>query len=256
MSTIKALEDLEPFSRKTVAEHVANRLLELIRTGNLKAGDKLPTENELAAALQVSRPVVREALRGLSILGIVESRQGGRCYVTDLSPSRLVAPIQMVIAIDESNVDALYEARVPVESEILKLAAARVTDDQLAKLRDLVRAGYELAEIDGTGFRVLDLEFHRLLMEICGNPFLERIARSLYDLGIEYRRVASETPGVIARSAAEHDVIVQALEKRDPALAAEAMRTHLTSIARTTYDAMKMLTQPRSVRGGSNAVEG
>jgi GntR family transcriptional repressor for pyruvate dehydrogenase complex len=245
MNTIKVLEDLEPFSRKPVAERVASRLLDLIRTGNLKAGDKLPTENELAAALQVSRPVVREALRGLSILGIVESRQGGRCYVTDLSPSRLVAPIQMVIAIDETNVDALYEARISVESEILKLAAERVTDIQLGKLREMVRAGYELAEIDGTGFRVLDLEFHQLLMEISGNPFLERIARSLYDLGMEYRRVASETPGVIARSAAEHDAIFKALETHDPARAAGAMRAHLNSIARTTYDAMTTLRQSR-----------
>lgn len=245
MNTIKVLEDLEPFSRKPVAERVASRLLDLIRTGNLKAGDKLPTENELAAALQVSRPVVREALRGLSIIGVVESRQGGRCYVTDLSPARLIAPIQMVIAIDETNVDALYEARIAVESEILKLAAARVTDEQLTRLREMVEAGYKLAEIDGTGFRVLDLEFHQHLMEISGNPFLERVARSLYDLGIEYRRVASETAGVIARSAAEHDAIVKALESRDPERAAKAMRAHLNSIARTTHDAMTTLRQSR-----------
>ena len=92
MNSMTMFEGMEPLSRKPVSERVAMKLLDLIRTGNLKAGDKLPTENELAAALQVSRPVVREALRGLSILGIVESRQGGRCYVTDLSPSRLVAP--------------------------------------------------------------------------------------------------------------------------------------------------------------------
>lgn len=240
MNNIKVFEDLEPFSRKPVSERVAARLLDLIRTGNLKAGDKLPTENELAAAMQVSRPVVREALRGLSILGIVESVQGGRCYVTDLSPSRLMAPIQMVIAIDESNVDALYEARSSVEGEVLQLAARRVTDVNLARLREMVRAGHALAS-DAVGFRVLDLEFHQYLMEIAANPFLERIARSLYDLGMEYRRVAVETPGVMTRSAAEHDAIVQALELRDPAKAAEAMRTHLASISKTTHDAMTLM---------------
>jgi GntR family transcriptional repressor for pyruvate dehydrogenase complex len=240
MNGIVMFEGMEPLNRKPVAERVANRLLELIRSGNLKAGDKLPTENELAAALQVSRPVVREALRGLSILGVVESRQGGRCYVTDLSPSRLVAPLQMVIAVDESNVDALYEARAAIEGELLKLGARRVSEAQLAKLREVVRAGYELTG-DAVGFRVMDLEFHQTLMEIAGNPFLERAARFLYELGIDYRRIASETPGVIARSAAEHEAIVDALATRDPDKAAEAMRVHLKSIARTTYDAMNAI---------------
>jgi GntR family transcriptional regulator, transcriptional repressor for pyruvate dehydrogenase complex len=240
MSDMSLFENIEPLSRKPVAERVANRLLDLIRTGNLKAGDKLPTENELAAALQVSRPVVREALRGLSILGVVESRQGGRCYVTDLSPSRLLAPVQMVMAVDESNVDALYEARVAVEGELLRLGAARASEADLVRLRQLVRAGYDLAS-DAVGFRVLDLEFHQTLMRVAGNPFLERVAQSLYELGIEYRRVASEMPGVIARSAAEHDAIVEALAARNPEQAAEAMRAHLNSISRSTFEAMRIL---------------
>jgi GntR family transcriptional repressor for pyruvate dehydrogenase complex len=240
MSTFAMLEAMQPLNRKPVAERVAQKLLGLIRTGNLKAGDKLPTEGELAAAMQVSRPVVREALRGLSILGVVESRQGGRCYVTDLSPSRLMAPLQMVIAVDEGNVEALYEARSAVESEILRLGVARVGEEDIARLTELVRAGHLLMR-DAVGFRVLDLEFHQTLAGLSGNPFLERIALSLYDLGIEYRRVASETPGVIERSAAEHAAIVAAVARRDPAQAAEAMRAHLRSIARTTFAAMTKL---------------
>src|SRR5882672_7176066 len=76
------LDAIEPLNRRPAAEHVAERLLRQVGAGTLKPGDKLPTEHELAAVMQVSRPVIREALRGLSILGVVESRQGGRCYVT------------------------------------------------------------------------------------------------------------------------------------------------------------------------------
>ncbi|MBL8582242.1 MAG: FadR family transcriptional regulator, partial [Rhizobiaceae bacterium] len=204
MTRVSPIEAFEPLTRKPAAERVADRMLELIRSGNLQAGDKLPTENELASAMQVSRPVVREALRGLAILGIVESRQGGRCYVTDLSPARLMAPLQMVIAVDETNVEALYDARVAVEGELIRMGAGHVTSAQLSRLRELVRAGYELTG-DAVGFRVMDLEFHQLLMDIAQNPFLSRAARSLYELGIEYRRVASETAGVLLRSAAEHE---------------------------------------------------
>jgi GntR family transcriptional repressor for pyruvate dehydrogenase complex len=250
MSGIGLFESLEPLGRKPIAERVAGRLLDLIRSGNLRAGDKLPTENELAAALQVSRPVVREALRGLSILGVVESRQGGRCYVTDLSPSRLMAPMQLVIAVDEGNVDALYEARVAVEGDLARLGAGRASEADISRLRQMVRAGYELAS-DSVGFRVLDLEFHQTLMHVAGNPFLERIARSLYELGIEYRRVASDMPGVIARSASEHEAIVEALAARDPERAVAAMRAHLTSISRTTFEAMRIVAaaRPRAAAG-------
>lgn len=235
---MSVLESIEPFSRKPIAERVATQLLDLVRSGNLKAGDKLPTELELATAMQVSRPVVREALRGLSILGVVESRQGGRCYVTDLAPSRLLAPLEFVIALDESNVDALYQARLVVEGGLIRHAVERITDSQIEHLRRLVSAGFSLAG-DPVGFRVMDQEFHALLVKIADSPVLELVATSLYRLGMEFRRVASETPGVIQRSAVEHELIVRALEARDAAKAEEAMRAHLTSINRTTFEAMQ-----------------
>ena len=250
MSDLAAFEALTPPPRKSSAETVAENLLELVRTGILKAGDRLPSENEMAKAMQVSRPVVREALRGLSILGIVESRQGGRCHVTDLSPSRLVAPLQMVIALDEHNVDALYEARTCIECDLIGRCAEAATEGDLAQLEKLVAAGRELVD-DPTGFRVLDLEFHRLLMSIPGNPFLERAGMSMYHLGIEYRRVASATPGVIARSAEEHAEIVSGIANRDADAARAAMRAHLESITATTLEAMRLLDRVGAAgRGG------
>ena len=138
--------------------------------------------------------MVREALRGLSILGVVESRQGGRCYITDLTPARLVAPLQMVIAVDETNVDALYEARLAVEGALVRLGTMRASEKDLARLSELVAAGYELSA-DPVGFRVMDHEFHLTLSRLAGNPFLARAALSLYELGMEFRRVAAETPG-------------------------------------------------------------
>lgn len=236
---MEKLGQITPLQRApAAAERVANQLLELVRSGNLKAGDVLPSENDLAGALQVSRPVVREALRGLAIMGVVESRQGGRCYVTNLEVSRLLAPLQFVISLDESNVNALYQARLVIEVGLIRLGAPLVDDATLARLRELVAAGYKLTK-DPVSFRVLDLEFHEAIMKIAGNPFMEVVARSLYELGMEYRRVASETAGVLDRSAAEHEAIVDALSTRDADAAAEAMRAHLSSINRTTYDAMQ-----------------
>jgi len=247
-SQMQQLEKIIPLQRApAAAERVANQLLELVRSGNLKAGDVLPSENDLAGALQVSRPVVREALRGLAIMGVVESRQGGRCYVTDLEVSRLLAPLQFVISLDESNVNALYQSRLIIEVGLIRLGAPLVDNATLARLREMVAAGHSLTR-DPVGFRVLDLEFHEQIMKIAGNPFMEVVARSLYELGMEYRRVASQTPGVLDRSAAEHEAIVDALATRDADAAAAAMQAHLSSINRTTYDAMQSLGTARTQR--------
>ena len=244
---------ITPLTRRPIAaERVADQLKELIRSGNLKAGDVLPSENELASALHVSRPVVREALRGLQILGLVETRQGGRCSVTDLDIARLMQPFDFVMGLTEANVDKLFEARVAVEGGLVRLGAPLVREEDLADLRGMVEAGHTLVS-DPVGFRVLDLEFHHRLMRLAENPFLETAARSLYTLGMDYRRVASETPGVIERSAAEHADIVETLATRDPDRAAEAMRRHLESINQTTVAAMARPTDGAVTRSAGGA---
>ena len=226
-----------PLLRKSAAEGVVNQIIDLIRSGNLKARDRLPTETELARAFQVSRPIVREALRGLAILGVVETRQGGRCFVTDLTVARLMAPLQFVISLDEASVDSVHDARLLVESGMIRKAVGRVSDKDFARLDEMVEAAFDLTD-DPVGFRLLDQEFHRTLNRLSGNPFLEVVAQSFYELGMEYRRIASEAPGLIDRSAVEHRAIVEALKLNDPDAAEAAMAAHLKSIHDTTVEAM------------------
>jgi GntR family transcriptional repressor for pyruvate dehydrogenase complex len=223
---------------KSAAERVVTQIIEMIRSGNLRAGDRLPSETDLARAFQVSRPVIREALRGLAILGVVETRQGGRCFVTDLTVARLMAPLQFVISLDEASVESLHQARLMTETGMIRQAALRVDEKALARLEEMAAAGFELAG-DPLGFRMLDQEFHRTINHLSGNPFLEVVAQSFYELGMEYRRIAVETPGVIERSAMEHRAIVEALKSGDPEAAAAAMSAHLLSIHETTAKAMR-----------------
>ena len=244
---------IEPLPRRPAASaRVADQIKELIRSGNLKAGDLLPSETELARAFHVSRPVVREALRGLQILGLLATRQGGRCCVTDLDAGRLLQPFQFLLDLTEDNVDKLCEARVTIECSLVRLGAERMSDSTLAVLQGMVETGFALVS-DPVGFRVLDHEFHVALMRLAGNPFLEAAARGLYGLGMAYRRLASERPGVIERSAAEHAAIVVALASRDAERAADAMHAHLVSINRTTVDAMQRRAASRRTAGTGRA---
>ena len=232
------LSKIVPLGRKPAAERVADRLLDLIRTGNLRAGDKLPHENELASALQVSRPVVREALRGLSIMGVVQTYQGDGCYVTDLKPERLLGPLSFAISLDDYTIQTLFQARFVVDVSLAGFAAANATAAHLGRLNDLVETGFALVK-DPVAFRVMDVEFHDAINYAAGNPFLAKVGSALYQLAIDLRRIASESPGVIEQSARDHAAIAMAIGTRDAAASQAAMHRHLTQIQATTRQAMK-----------------
>ena len=188
---------LSPVERNSLADQVAKKILDLVRTGNLKPGDQLPTERDLAQMLQVSRPSVREAMRGLQILGVVKTRQGGGAYISSLDAADLLGPLQFLITLNAQNVNALYESRVLIDGGIARMAAERLSDGDIDRLKAIILVQRNLLN-DPLGFRVSDLEFHRTIMEATGNPFLVRVSHSLYVLGMEYRRIASETPGVLS----------------------------------------------------------
>ncbi len=235
--------EFTPVERSSVAEQVAKKLFDMVRVRNLKPGDQLPPERELAAMMQVSRPSVREALRGLQILGMLKARQGGGIYVASLDAGDLLEPLTFLITLNEDNVGALHQARVLVDGGIAAMAAASIGDADLARLERMLLVQRELTG-DPLGFRVSDLEFHRTIMAATGNPFLVRVSHSLYVLGVEYRRIASESLGVLARSLDDHAKIVAALHARDPAAAREAMVRHLTNVHHSTVEAMAMAGPP------------
>ncbi len=227
-----------PIERSSVAEQVAKRLLDLVRTKNLKPGSQLPPERELALSMRVSRPSIREALRGLQILGVLRVRQGGGIYVTSLEAADLLGPLQLLITLNEENVNALYESRRLIDGGIGRIAAERATDAALDRLKALLVAQRSLLA-DPIAFRVSDLDFHQIIAELTGNPFLVRVSTSLYVLGMEYRRIAAETPGVLHQSFADHEAIVAALEARDGEAAEAAMVGHMGNVHRSTVAAME-----------------
>jgi GntR family transcriptional repressor for pyruvate dehydrogenase complex len=236
-SRATSMDQMAPIERVSVAEQVARNLLDLIRTGSVRPGQQLPTERELAATLQVSRPSVREAVRGLQILGVIKTRQGGGLFVTSLKTAEILAPLQMLISLTEENFEALHESRVLVESAMGRLLAEKVDQATIARLRKLVEIQRDLTD-NPVAFRVSDMEFHRTLGAALGNPILERISESLYVLGIEYRRIAWETHGVLARSVADHEQIVAALDTHDADAVEAAMIRHMRSVHETTRSAM------------------
>lgn len=230
-SDITPIANLAPIERQPVAEQVAHKLLSLIQAGSLKPGQQLPPERELAVTLQVSRPSLREALRALSLLGVVRIRQGGGVFVSALDPEALLAPIHFFISLDSKNLHSLFDARILVESGVARLAATRISKAGIAVLKECVKfEEHELADVER--FIASDERFHKTIFDAVDNPFLLKIATSLHLLGQASRDITGHIPGVVSQSLQDHKRIVAAMIEHDPDKAAAAMESHLKNVRR------------------------
>ena len=219
--------------RRPISEQVAGRFLALIKSGNLRAGDRLPTEQQMTIAFGISRPPLREALKALTLMGVLESRQGGRYTVTDLSPSRLVAPFNVMLSVGDYDVHEHFEARAIVELELIRLAAERAEPEQRQRILQHAVDGRAFHD-DPVAFRLLDVEFHQSLYDAAANRLLSALAQGLYDVALDVRRVASNLPGIIETSVGQHIEIAEAIAAADPAAAVAAGRRHLEHVRDTT----------------------
>jgi GntR family transcriptional repressor for pyruvate dehydrogenase complex len=217
------------YRKSAIAESIAGELLSLIREKELQPGDKLPPERELATMMHVSRHTLREALRALAIMNVIDVRQGDGTYIASLEPQSMVEFLGFVFALDDSTFLQLLEARKAVEANIAALAAERISDQELAELDELVAATPVQVEsaADQEAFLRTDIEFHRTIALAARNPILSRFMDSIGELSLAGRRRTIEIPGVPPRSLRDHQAILQALKRRDPVAAQGAMLGHL-----------------------------
>ncbi|MEE9322174.1 MAG: FadR/GntR family transcriptional regulator [Granulosicoccus sp.] len=223
--------------RKTVSELVVQRVLDLVTAGHLRAGDKLPPERDLAVQLNVSRPTVREALRALSILGVLEIRHGGGVFVTALDAAELLNPLDFFMSLNSENLAELFDARIQFEPMIAGLAAERLDDNTLSRLQDMVDAQVNNPE-DADLFHDTDAEFHKTILEASGNLFLSRIGKLLQVLGDQGRRKFQQRKSIRLQSIEDHGVVIAALKTRDRETASKAMRQHMINVRNALREVM------------------
>ena len=233
----RSLGALGPIQKQDLRQRVVGRIVELIRTGNLRPGDRLPPERELVEIFSISRPSLREAMRALSTLGIVESRHGGGTFVTALDARTLLAPLDIFLQLSQVNIEDTFESRRIIEIEIVRKAASRARRADIADLKEMI-AAHATIQRDPVGFRILDSRFHEKLSSIAGNAVLQRVAYGLYNMDLHIRRRATAEPGLIAQSTEDHAGIAAAIAAHDPDRAAAAMAQHLTHIKESTKRTM------------------
>jgi GntR family transcriptional repressor for pyruvate dehydrogenase complex len=217
------------FDKDTLWEQIAARLLSMLKEKQLRPGDKLPSERELAAMMQVSRPSLREALRALSMMNILEIRQGAGTFVSSLEPELLVEHLDFVLSLDDSTFVKLFEARRILEVGIVGLAAERITPEELAELEaGLVKSQQTVA--DPGAFLQADVELHKKITQAAQNPILSRIIDSIGKLSIASRQRTVEISGIREQTIEDHRAIVAALKSHNPEAAQQAMLQHLSNV--------------------------
>jgi len=222
-----------PVSRQNLADDLAQRITLLIHSGEYVPGDRLPAIATMARQFGVGSPTLREALRKLETVGVVDIRHGSGVYV-NRAPDRLVIsnPIHRFTqdgAVSKKLLVDLIEARIPIEVTSATLAAQHATDEHLAEMRRLLdHAGASLD--DAAVLNQTNLAFHRQIALASGNVVLRQLLEVLASLFSEEQRLILDIHGSRKHDHGEHLKILDALERRDPALVGKRMRTHLEGV--------------------------
>jgi len=217
--------------RGRLHEDLVSQIQELIEQHRLQPGDKLPSEHELARQFDVSRTVVREAVRALEEKGLVEVKHGSGVYVTEPSIDSVTSSLALQLRIRESAVMPLLEVREILEVEIAGLAAERSTKQDQEQMERALRLEAELLDSHDE-YVEADLRFHELLTKATQNEVLPVLLSPLAELLRESRRVTSEPPGSTELSLQGHREILEAVKNRDKEQAREAMREHFRMVRR------------------------
>ena len=219
-----------PIQPERLYEQIVSQIEQRILAGELKAGDQLPSENELAKQFAVSRTAVREAIKALREKRLVEIRPGRGTFIINGMPDAMRHSFGLLMKFGSVNgFTSLVEVREILEPEIAALAATRITDEYIAAMREafeIMETALDNVEV----FAEADLDFHLALAEATQNPIIPVLVDSIIDLLREQRKRIGLVNGGLQRGQSHHKKILEAVMKRDPQAARQAMQDHLVQV--------------------------
>lgn len=217
----------EPVDRTTVSEEIAKKIIDLVNSGSLKPGDKLPSERKLMDQLNVSRSPIREALRSLSLIGLLETRPGDGTYVSEHLTPTLTDQIDWSILMRKADIVEWLEVREPLEIQAATLAAERATQEGVEKLQSALQEYYDSSS-DPQRLAQAEIQFHQAVVNLAGNATLRELMNIFYDFYRTYVQQERFHFAVKNPRAQGHRDIVEAIRAGDAEAAREAMIQHLS----------------------------
>ncbi|WP_026568102.1 FadR/GntR family transcriptional regulator [Bacillus sp. UNC41MFS5] len=210
---------VDSVNRNTLSKQVTESIIQLLVSGQMKPGEKLPTEMELMDILNVSRPVLREALSSLESLGVIHRKTREGTFFNNKISSH---PFSIMLSLAHDNLQAMVEARMALELGLITIAAEKISDDELKRLKQTIDA---IANNKENNYGEADIEFHRIIALSANNPIVEGMIDTLI---VTLSRINSEIKiREPERTIQHHQAIYRALEKRAPFEAFHQMYLHL-----------------------------
>jgi GntR family transcriptional repressor for pyruvate dehydrogenase complex len=216
----------------TAAELVVSRIRALIEAGEVRSGDRLPPERDLARQLGVSRPSVRSGLKSLAAMGVVQIRQGAGTFITGGPPVLGSEPLSFLAALHGFTRAQMFEARLVLEVAVAGLAAERAAAEKVMAISDETTEMFASLDAPGT-FLDHDIRFHQAVAAASDNPILASLVEMVSKLFYELRRESIGPATDKKQAAEEHRLIYQAIRAHDADRAREAMANHLRRAALT-----------------------
>lgn len=222
---------IKPVSKKSLFEEVSEQIIKLIQDGTFQLGDKLPGENSLSKSFNVSRNSIRESLKALQLTGILTSKPGKGTYVSEQALRNIHNMELMSVIENESTLMELMETRLIIEPDLAKLAAQRVTDEDIVRLEEVIEKGQKALADKKYSFDI-GMEFHMLILEISRNRILGDFMKSITDHLIAQRgKIMLEhlSEYILEVEMGEHKKMLEFIKNGDGEKAKEHMRKHIAN---------------------------
>ena len=216
---------LNPVKSTKIYEMVMEQIKDIVKKGELKSGDKLPSERDLSEKLEVSRASVREALKALQMLGLIEAKHGEGNFITANFENNLLEPLSIVFLLIGSKSKDIFELRKIIEPETAALAAKNITNEQLIELKEIMNELNDTTDEEKSAS--LDKMFHYKIAQASGNPLISTImfsVSSLIEKNIEKSKIHSINKNLVKK---QHEEIYNALEKNNSEKSSNAVKKHL-----------------------------
>jgi len=221
--------DVAPIKSTRIYEEIVRQVKAMIAEGRLKGGDRLPPERDLAEKFVVSRTSVREALRALESLGLVEIRAGEGTFIREVSIDALIEPLALLMVSERAATGELFEARRLLEPSLAALAAGRATPEEMQEMERILEEQAKEVTAGRTGL-AQDAQFHAAIGVAAHNRAITRIAHAIMDLLTQSREDSLNTPGRPTRSHEDHRRVLAAIRARDAEGARRAMLEHIEAV--------------------------
>lgn len=222
-------QEIKPIEKLVLIDHIIETIGRLIASGKLKPGDVVPSERTLSSLLKVSRNSVRQALKALDVLGVLDINPGARTYLNTSLSNLLINPMKFMTLLHDLKIKELFQTRKIIEVELTKLAAVNASKENLAEMLEFLNNAK--ANIKNKNqYLEYEMGFHESIFKASGNRVLAALMASINNLLLESRKKTVKYFPDLSQSLKQHDEIFVSIKENNSEKAGQLMLEHLNLI--------------------------